>query len=204
MHDTQISTRTALLWSHSAAHATTDRDLLDRIVAGDRVALRTLFIRHNVRVYRFVLRLVGDKAKAEDIVSEVFFDVWRKAGSFEARSQVSTWILAIARYKAITVLRKPRDEMLDDDVAEAIIDQTDDPQIALEKKETRGLLWECLKKLSSEHREIIDLVYYHEKSVEEAAEVVGVSRSTVKTRMFYARKRIAELLEQEGRRRSLQ
>jgi RNA polymerase sigma-70 factor, ECF subfamily len=179
MHDTQISTGTALTWPHGAPHATTDRDLLDRIVARDRVAIRTLYIRHNVGVYRFVLRLIGDKTKAEDIVSEVFFDVWRKAGSFEAR--------------------KPWDEMPDDDVAVAIIDQADDLQIALDQKDTHSLLSESLKKLSPEHREIVDLVYYHEKSVKEAAEVVGLSRSTVKTRMFYARKRIAEHLDQEGR-----
>ena len=56
----------------------------------------------------------------------------------------------------------------------------------------------CLEKLSAEHREIIDLVYYHEKSVEEVAQIVGIPENTVKTRMFYARKRLAELLKAAG------
>ena len=203
MSNAQVLTRTAVISPHGAAHATTDRELLDRIASGDRLAMHTLFTRHNVRVYRFALRLTGDTTKAEDIVSEVFFNVWRHAGRFEGRSQVSTWILAITRNKAITALRQPRDEMLEDDVTQAIVDPADDPQLALEKKDTGALLSACLKKLSAEHREIIDLVYYHGKSVDEAAEVVGIPRNTVKTRMFYARKRMSELVELAGGRKSL-
>src|SRR5207249_1334488 len=68
----------------------------------------------------------------------------------------------------------------------------------LEKKDKSAMLRKCLAGLSAEHREIIDLVYYHEKSVEEVAEIVGIPENTVKTRMFYARKRLAELLKSEG------
>ena len=74
----------------------------------------------------------------------------------------------------------------------------DDPGIALEKKDKGAILGKCLTGLSAEHREIVDLVYYHEKSVEEVAEIVGIPENTVKTRMFYARKRLAELLKAEG------
>lgn len=194
-------TQASGIWPRVALQESSDRDLLDSIAAGDRLAMRTLFARHNVRVYRFVLRLIGDESKAEDIVSEVFFAVWREASRFEGRSQVSTWIFAIARYKAISVLRQRQVETIEDDVAEVVADQADDPQITLEKKDTSILLRNCLKQLSQEHREIIDLVYYHEKSVDEAAEIVGVPRNTVKTRMFYARKRISELFEQAGGQR---
>jgi RNA polymerase sigma-70 factor, ECF subfamily len=204
MTDVQVLPQTAVIWPYVAAHESSDRDLLNKIASGDRLAMRTLYGRHNVRVFRFVLRLIGDESKAEDIVSEVFFDVWRQAGRFEGRSQVSTWILAIARYKAISVLRQRKDDVIEDDVVEAVADDSDNPQVSLEKKDTGILLQKCLRQLSPEHREIIDLVYYHEKSVEEAAEIVGVPRNTVKTRMFYARKRIAELYEQAGGQRTYQ
>jgi RNA polymerase sigma-70 factor (ECF subfamily) len=72
------------------------------------------------------------------------------------------------------------------------------PRATLEKKDKSAMLRKCLAKLSAEHREVIDLVYYHEKSVEEVAEIVGIPANTVKTRMFYARKRLAELLRSEG------
>jgi RNA polymerase sigma-70 factor, ECF subfamily len=160
--------------------------------------MQVLFARHHVRVYRFVLRLVRDESVAEDLISEVFLDVWRQAGRFEGRSQVSTWLLAIARFKALSALRRRPDEELDDETAEAIEDPSDDPEVALDKKDKSAAIRKCLVKLSAEHREIIDLVYYHEKSVEEVAQIVGIPENTVKTRMFYARKRLAELLKAAG------
>jgi len=178
--------------------ATSDEALIGRIATGDKVAMQVLFARHHVRVYRFVLRLVRDQTKAEDLISEVFLDVWRQAGKFEARSAVSTWLLAIARYKALSALRRRPDEELDEEAAAAVEDTADNPEVALEKKDKGEILRRCLTALSPEHREIIDLVYYHEKSVEEVAEIVGIPENTVKTRMFYARKRLSELLKAAG------
>lgn len=177
---------------------TSDEVLIGRIAAGDRLAMQVLFARHHVRVYRFVLRLVSDPTLAEDLISEVFLDVWRQAGRFEARSAVSTWLLAIARFKALSALRKKPDAELSEEMAEAIEDTADTPEAALQKKDKGAALRECLKALSPEHREVVDLVYYHEKSVEEVAEIVGIPENTVKTRMFYARKRLSELLKAAG------
>jgi len=182
----------------SATQATSDEVLIGRIANGDRLAMQVLFARHHVRVFRFVLRLVREEATAEDLISEVFLDVWRQAGKFEGRSQVSTWLLAIARFKALSVLRRKPEQELDEETAEAIEDTSDTPDVVLEKKQKSDLIRKCLTGLSAEHREIIDLVYYHEKSVEEVAEIVGIPEATVKTRMFYARKKLAELLKAQG------
>jgi RNA polymerase sigma-70 factor, ECF subfamily len=178
--------------------AAPDEALIRRIANGDRLAMQVLYARYHVRVFRFVVRLVRDEATAEDVISDVFLDVWRQAGRFEGRSTVSTWLLAIARFKAISAVKRRRDEELDEDAAAAIEDLSDNPATALEKKDKSAMLRKCLAKLSAEHREVIDLVYYHEKSVEEVAEIVGIPANTVKTRMFYARKRLAELLRSEG------
>jgi RNA polymerase sigma-70 factor, ECF subfamily len=182
----------------SANPATSDEVLIGRIANGDRLAMQVLFARHHVRVFRFVLRLVRDETVAEDLISEVFLDVWRQAGKFEGRAAVSTWLLAIARFKALSALRRRPDEELDDEAAEAIEDTADTPEVALQKKDKSVVLRQCLSGLSAEHREIVDLVYYHEKSVEEVAEIVGIPEATVKTRMFYARKKLAELLKAQG------
>ena len=66
--------------------------------------MQVLYGRHHVRVFRFGLRLVRDEQVAEDLISEVFLDVWRQAGKFEGRSAVSTWLLAITRFKALSAL----------------------------------------------------------------------------------------------------
>ena len=178
--------------------STSDEVLIGRIANGDRLAMQVLYARYHVRVFRFVVRLVRDEATAEDLISEVFLDVWRQAGRFEGRSTVSTWMLAIARFKAISALRRRLNEELDEETIGAIEDPSDDPAAALEKKDKSVVIRKCLMGLSAEHREIVDLVYYHEKSVEEVADIVGIPVNTVKTRMFYARKRLAELLKAGG------
>lgn len=178
--------------------ASSDEVLIARIARGDRLAMQVLFARHHVRVYRFVLRLVRNEATAEDLISEVFLDVWRQAAKFEGRSAVSTWLIGIARFKALSALRRKPEEELDEETAGAIEDRSDDPEVTLAKKDKGSVLRECLTRLSAEHREIIDLVYYHEKSVEEAAGIVGIPEATVKTRMFYARKKLSELLQERG------
>src|SRR5579885_246161 len=175
-----------------------DEVLISRIASGDRLAMQVLFARHHVRVYRFVLRLVRNEATAEDLISEVFLDVWRQAAKFEGRSAVSTWMLSIARFKALTALRRRPEQELDDEMAAAIEDHSDDPEVTLAKKDKGAVLRECLSALSAEHREVVDLVYYHEKSVEEVARIVGIPEATVKTRMFYARKKLSELLKMAG------
>jgi RNA polymerase sigma-70 factor (ECF subfamily) len=172
-----------------------DEVLIGRIADGERLAMQVLFARHHVRVFRFVLRLVRNEAAAEDLVSDVFLDVWRQAGKFEGRSAASTWILSIARFKALSALRRKGERELDEATAETIVDEADDPQVEMEKKDKSEILRKTIASLSAEHREIIDLVYYHEKSVEEVAKIVGIPEATVKTRMFYARKRLGELLK---------
>lgn len=178
-----------------AAHATSDDMLLESIADGNRTSMHILYCRHNVRVYRFILRIVRDATTAEDLVSQVFLDVWRTAGQFQGRSQVSTWLLSIARFKALTAMRQRRFEDIDQEDVRQIADGCDTPETSLDRSDTSAILRACVQKLSPAHREIITLVYYHEKSVEEVGQIIGIPQSTVKTRMFYARKQLAELLK---------
>jgi RNA polymerase sigma-70 factor (ECF subfamily) len=171
-----------------------DEALIKAIATGDESAMRTLYARHNVRLYQFIARLVTDAGRAEDLVSEVFIDVWRQADRFEGRSQVSTWILAIARFKTLSALHRRRDIELDEMAMELIEDSADTPEEVVLNRDRSAQLRICLAQMSRDHREILDLVYYQEKSVEEVAEVIQMPKSTVKTRMFYARKRLARLL----------
>jgi RNA polymerase sigma-70 factor, ECF subfamily len=184
------SASSGLVWAMS------DEALIAAIAAGDRAAMRILYNRHQVRVFRFAARLVDDAAAAEDVVSEAFIEVWRQADRFEGRSSVSTWIMSIARFKALSVRRRRQEIELDENVAETVADQYSTPEQILLETDRRAQLRACLSQLSPDHREIIDLVYYHDKTIEEVADIVGVPKNTVKTRMFYARRRLAQLLAQ--------
>jgi RNA polymerase sigma-70 factor (ECF subfamily) len=190
-HRTWITASSA----QGAAHdSVSDETLIERIAQGDQISMRTLFARHRVTLYHWLLRIVDDETLAEDLLSEVFLDVWRQAAFFEARSAVSTWLLAIARYKALSARRRRPDVELDERTVSTVPDSADDPEIALQKKNRAEALRQSLARLSPEHREVIDLVCYHGKSVKEVAEIVGINAATAKTRMFYARKRLAELV----------
>jgi RNA polymerase sigma-70 factor, ECF subfamily len=179
----------------AGAQTSSDETLIARIARGDTTAMRTFFVRHQVRIYRFALRIVREEALAEDVLGEVFLAVWCRAAQFEARAAVSTWLLSVARNKALSLLRRRGELELGGDTALSIVDPTDDPEITLQKKNSGQVLRRCLAMLSSEHRQIIDLVYYHGCSVRQVAEILGILEPTVKTRMFYARKRLAKLIQ---------
>lgn len=175
-----------------------DETLIRAIARGDRTAMQTLFARHRVKVFRFVLRVVRNQATAEELTADVFLDVWRNARRFEGRSAAATWILAIARFKALSALRRCRERTLDETAAARIADHSEGPEAALANKHRGDVLRACLARLSLDHREVIDLVYYHEKSIDEVAKIVNVPVNTVKTRMFHARRRLARQLEDAG------
>ena len=175
-----------------------DFALIKAIALGDRRAMELLYARHGVRVYRFSLRMTGDATVAEDIASEVFLEVWRRADRFKADSQVSTWLLAIARNKSHSALRRRVNVPLEDERVAVVEDPADDPEVSFHNKARNELVQACLSQLSTAHRDVIDLIYFQEKSVEEVARIVGVPAGTVKTRTFYARHRMAELLDAAG------
>ena len=189
------SAATAAVPAHATAETSTDEMLIQRIADGDRLAMQVLLARHRTPVYRWLLRLVSHEALAEDLLSDVFLDVWRQAGRFEARSSVSTWLMSIARFKALSARRRRAEAPLDETIESTVADQADDPEAALQKKNREELLRAALTRLSRDHRAVIDLVYYHGKSVDDVAQILDVPAATVKTRMFYARKKLATLVE---------
>jgi RNA polymerase sigma-70 factor, ECF subfamily len=181
----------------------TDQQMSDAALVGliaqrDKHAMQVLFARYSVGIFRFLVRLVGSEPLAEDLASETFIEVWRHAGQYEARSLVSTWLLAIARHKALSDLRRPSTDELDDKAAQSIEDLGDSPEAAMQKRERTTILLHCLEQLSPPHREVIDLVYYHERSIADVARIIGVPENTAKTRMFYARRGIAKLMAAQG------
>jgi RNA polymerase sigma-70 factor (ECF subfamily) len=192
-------TRLGTIAGDAAARAPasdSDEMLVERIAAGDKLAMQVLFARHRTPVYRWLYRFVGNETVAEDLLSDVFFDVWQQAGRFEGRSAVTTWLLSIARFKAPSARRRRTDAALDETIEATVADSADNPEIALQKKSRGELVRAALTKLSLEHREILDLVYYHENSVEDCALILNIPVATVKTRMFYARKKLAALIQE--------
>src|SRR5260370_24664180 len=123
--------------------------------------MQVLFARHQVRVYRFVLRLVGNQAAAEDLISEVFLDVWRQADRFEGRSAVSTWLLASARFKALSLMRRKPDEELDEETAGAKRERQDGHGEGVPEEEKSGALTELSAAGAATQRGADSSVFFH-------------------------------------------
>lgn len=206
----ETDSKTATLSDHSrqVPHSRTGRQvvpsdcddgmLLRDVARGDKAAMHMIFLRHQQKVFRFVLRLVHNYDLTQDIVSQVFLDVWRFAHRFEYRSRVSTWLFSIARYKALNALRRPTYQNLDEIGLLEAADGGDTPEVALSRKETSRILRTCFEELSPVHRQMVDLFYYHDCSVAEVSEQIGVPEATVKSRLFYARKHLAKVLLSAG------
>jgi RNA polymerase sigma-70 factor, ECF subfamily len=171
--------------SHTADNA--DAVLMWRVAAADKNALHILFSRYHLAVYRFVLQRLQDRALAEDVTAAVFLEVWRHASRFEGRTTVLTWILSIARHKTFAARPKIRVRS----------DATEGPD-APPARDRNAVLRQCLTTLPVEHREVIDLVYYQEQSMASVATILGIPPDDAKTRVFDARKRLADELKKSG------
>lgn len=184
----------------SAKAKLSDEVLLTQIAAGDQQAFSQLYLRYQSKLVRYCARVLKDDvAQAADIVDEAMFDVWRSVGNFAGRSKPSTWIYSIARNKLISWLRKTSEVTLEDEsILDALINPAATPAEELAMDDMQQQLLRLMDQLTDEHREVLKLTYFEDKSVKEVAELLGISENTVKTRMFYARKRLAQLLDKAG------
>jgi RNA polymerase sigma-70 factor (ECF subfamily) len=185
----------------SSVTSATDQDsaLVTRIAAGDRAAFELLFTRYGERVFRYAHRLISDVTKAEEVTNDVMLEVWKTAARFEGRSKVSTWILGITRHLALNAVRRKTLDTVDmDDAPEPGDDLAEAPSLTHDREVLGRGLREALGKLSPDHRDVVELTFFHGCSYQEIAEIVGCPENTVKTRMFHARKQLKGLLAGTG------
>jgi RNA polymerase sigma-70 factor, ECF subfamily len=175
-----------------------DTALITRIAAGDRAAMQVLYVRHHARVRRLILRLVGNAPEADQLVHEVFLDVWRNAGRFAGRSRVSTWLIAIARQKANRASRSRSTPPRDGGFAKRLEDPANHAEVIADNKKTDSALCPCVAQLWPVDREVTDLNDDRGRAIDDVAASICVARNTVETSMLHARKRLAELLCPQG------
>ncbi|MBE3640461.1 RNA polymerase sigma factor [Mangrovicoccus algicola] len=172
---------------------TGDQELLARIAAGDMTAMRALYLRHAAVVERFARSRLNDPAEAADVLHNTMLDVWRNAATFGGRSAVRSWMLSIARNKAVDLIRKrARTELAEPD--DTLPDDAPDPEAALAAAQDAQRVRDCVAKLGERHRAAVQLAYFEEMSVAEIAAAEQVAEGTVKTRLFHARKLLMRCL----------
>jgi RNA polymerase sigma-70 factor, ECF subfamily len=166
-----------------------DEELMSLVVAKEPAAFEVFFDRHGGAAYSLAHRIVGDRARAEDVVQEAFLSMWRsRAGYDRARGSVRAWVLGIVRNRAIDALRRearpgvPQLDFDDDAVLEArpAEERTDAEAVRRETaREVRG----ALSDLPNDQSKVIELAYFGGFSHSEIAEILGMPLGTVKGRM---------------------
>jgi RNA polymerase sigma factor (sigma-70 family) len=175
-----------------------DEALIALVARGDEEALGALYDRYDRAAYGLAVRILRDRALAEDAVQEAFLAVWRSAGSFSAdRAKPSTWILTLVHRRAVDLVRREERRRADpiDDVAHPAGEATDE-EAALRSQ--RRAVQEALRRLPDEQREALELAYYGGFSQSELAERLGQPLGTIKSRMFTGLARLRDLLAEAG------
>jgi RNA polymerase sigma-70 factor (ECF subfamily) len=169
-----------------------DQALLRQIAQGDTQALEELYQRHGRALLSYLIGQIGSPAAAEDLLQEVMLAVWQGAPQFRAESKVTTWLLSIAHHRAVTARQRlPSAEGL---LHENIAAESAGPPEMLERQADRVRVQAALQQLPPDQRAVLELIFYHDLSGPEAAEVLGVSIGTVKSRLHRAKTRLGRLL----------
>ena len=186
-----------------------DRRLIARVAAKDQRAFTILYQRYAPRLGRFLSKSLKSHTLVNEAVNDTLFVLWRKASQFDPdRASVSTWLFGIARHAGLKALgRSAQESCMPPPIGEEYDheepESTDDPATTVLGWELGRELMAALRQLSPDHRAVIDLTFVEGLSYPQIASIVGCPENTVKTRMFHARRRLAQLLsplELEGAR----
>lgn len=162
-------------------------DLLSKVANQDSMAFQQLYDLFADRVYRYAFTILHDKHLAEEIAQETMIAVWNGASRFAGRSKASTWIFGIARNQALTLLRK---EKRAETTGSAELVQADPSKHIIQHERVMT----ALSELSADHREVVYLTFYEGLSYGAISGILGIPSGTVKSRMFHAKRKLAEVL----------
>lgn len=167
--------------------------LIARVAGHDEAAFESLYRAYYPRLRHFLLRMMRRPALVEDVLDETMLVVWRKARTYNHASRLSTWIFAIAYRQSLKALHRG-DGLLEHEDADQLRSPQQGPDGELQRWQVSGQLRAAIAALSAEHRAVIELTYYQGYACREIAAIMQCPVDTVKTRMFYARRRLKTLL----------
>lgn len=169
-----------------------DFNLIRRIAAGDEDAVRELYAIYGQRLYAYALRLTNDPAAAEDVLQEALITAWRTASKFRGEGRLIAWLLGIVHHSAMKALRHTYQSL--DVIEETMPEVNGSPEEQAQMGEMKHWIRQGLQNLSTEHRAVLELVFYQGLSLNEVAEVCKCPLGTVKSRLSYARQHLRGVL----------
>lgn len=173
-----------------------DWALVARVGAGDQAALATLYRQHHDRLWRFVVRIAGDAATADEIVNEVMMVVWTKAGATVPQAKVTTWLLGIAYRRSLKAAERGRRHGAQTPITDEIEESTGECDARMGEMESREVVRAALGHLPAEQRAVMQMVYEEGLHYSDIAALLGCPENTVKTRIFHARRKLRSIWTQ--------
>jgi RNA polymerase sigma factor (sigma-70 family) len=180
--DDSATSPSARAEASDAARRARLNQLLDATARGEQRAFAELYRLASGHVFAVLVRMVHDRAEAEDLLQEVFTTAWRRAGTFDAaRGGAMTWLVTLARNRAIDRLRQHHESPLDDAVAHAIADDDPTPAARAEASEERQRLERCMAQLEPTQRGAVREAFFSGATYSELAERLSVPLGTLKS-----------------------
>jgi RNA polymerase sigma-70 factor (ECF subfamily) len=179
--------------ARSAAIDSQARALLAHVAAGNQSAFEALYRLLSRRIYAFLFRMLKSAEAADEVMADTMYEVWKAAVRYRGDARVATWVLGIARNKALMAMRnRPRVRYEDiEDLADTLDSDAPDGYALLAQREARELIHRGLLGLSEKHRECLHLTHFEDLSMREIAGLLGIPEGTVKSRLSQARRRLA-------------
>jgi RNA polymerase sigma factor (sigma-70 family) len=172
----------------------TDNSIIDRILAGDSSGYRDLANRHKDYAFTVAYKIAGTREDAEEIAQDAFVQVFQALPSFNQEAKFTTWFYRIVFNTALMFKRKNRIQTEDIEASQSAQFTPVDTANELKTNEQRIYIQQALNHLLPDDVTVITLFYLKEMSLEEIAQVVGISAETVKVKLCRARKRLAEVM----------
>src|SRR5262245_22666913 len=171
-----------------------ERDLILQVAARNRRAFEVLYHRYAQRLYGYLWKRLGRREVVEEVLDDVMLVVWKDAARFNATCRLSTWIFGIAHNKALKALARDATQSSAPSPAEHDVADEHEAESTVERGEIHRTVMRALEALPANQRTVVELAFYHGRSYQEIAEIVGSPVNTIKTRMFHARRRLAPVL----------
>lgn len=172
-----------------------ERALIEQLKHGDQRALGVLYQEFSGGVFAYCVKILADRQLAEDVVQETFLKVRQHADSIQKNESFKSWVFRIARNEALMQIRaRRRNGQIDDDT----VWEEETPHVKFVKSERSEIVNQLLDSLKHEYREVLVLLVYENMSYAEIAAITGATESSVKSRIFRARKAMVERLEGSG------
>lgn len=170
-----------------------EAELMARIARRDLRAFEDLYRAYHPRLTRFLMTMTRRPPLVEEVLNDTMMVVWNRPERFNGTSRLSTWIFAIAYRMALSALRR-QDQAVEDTGADQRPALEPGPERQLGDRQVQTVLLSALDDLSSDHRAVVDLTYFHDMGYREIGEIMDCPVDTVKTRMFHARRHLKRIL----------